>query len=130
MIRLSLYIFQQEAGRHGVYHGTFKVLDSPKDTFLSTTGWGKGVAILNGNNLGRFWATQGPQITLYVPAAFLRVGDNSLLIMELEGSKNCSKGSCLVSFVDRPIYVWRNIISNVDFFESPRRQLYKQRQEL
>lgn len=47
-----------------MYHGTFKV-DVPTDTFLNTTGWGKGVAVINGNNLGRFWASEGPQVISY-----------------------------------------------------------------
>ncbi|EPB69728.1 glycosyl hydrolase family 35 [Ancylostoma ceylanicum] len=54
----------QGAGKYGVYHGTFKV-DVPTDTFLNTTGWGKGVAVINGNNLGRYWATEGPQVNRY-----------------------------------------------------------------
>ncbi|VDM67347.1 unnamed protein product [Strongylus vulgaris] len=114
--------FQQNAGNYGVYHGVFKV-HAPTDTFLNTRGWGKGVAIINGNNLGRFWATEGPQITLYVPAAFLRAGENSLLILELEGASNCTKDTCSISLVDQPIYVWKETTSSrADFFEGPRRQ--------
>lgn len=56
----------------------------PLDTFLDTTGWGKGVAFVNGHNLGRYWPLVGPQITLYVPAPYLRTGENELIILELE----------------------------------------------
>uniref|UniRef100_A0A914HCT6 Beta-galactosidase n=1 Tax=Globodera rostochiensis TaxID=31243 RepID=A0A914HCT6_GLORO len=31
------------------------------DTFLDTRGWGHGVALANGFNLGRYWPLQGPQ---------------------------------------------------------------------
>ena len=42
-----------------------------KDTFLRLDGWTKGVAFVNGFNLGRYW-DRGPQQTLYVPAPLLR----------------------------------------------------------
>ena len=38
------------------YAGRFNVVkDQIKDTFLSLNGWGKGIAIVNGFNVGRFW---------------------------------------------------------------------------
>jgi len=64
--------------------GRFMIVGQPLDTFLDTTGWGKGVAFVNGHNLGRYWPLIGPQITLYVPAPYLRAGENELVILELE----------------------------------------------
>ncbi|XP_012268356.2 beta-galactosidase [Athalia rosae] len=65
--------------------GTFTVYDDPPlDTFLDTTGWGKGIAYINGRNLGRYWPAAGPQMTLYVPAPFLQNGENELIVLELE----------------------------------------------
>lgn len=64
--------------------GQFTIVGQPLDTFLDTTGWGKGVAFVNGHNLGRYWPLVGPQITLYVPAPYLRTGENELIILELE----------------------------------------------
>lgn len=64
--------------------GRFTIDDQPLDTFLDTAGWGKGVAFVNGHNLGRYWPVVGPQITLYVPAPYLRTGENELIILELE----------------------------------------------
>ncbi|ETN79569.1 glycosyl hydrolase family 35 [Necator americanus] len=55
----------QDPGKYGVYFGTFQV-DTPTDTFLDTSGWRKGVAVVNGNNLGRYWASQGPQVLHYL----------------------------------------------------------------
>jgi beta-galactosidase len=63
------------------YRTTFKV-DEIADTFLNPTGWVRGVAWVNGFNLGRYW-TIGPQLTLYVPAGLLHVGDNELIVFEL-----------------------------------------------
>ncbi|XP_011504190.1 PREDICTED: beta-galactosidase-like, partial [Ceratosolen solmsi marchali] len=64
--------------------GYFEVTDQPHDTFLNTENWGKGVAYMNGQNLGRYWPTAGPQLTLYVPAPFLKKGKNCLILLELE----------------------------------------------
>lgn len=33
----------------------------PADTFLSTKGWGRGIAWVNGFNLGWYWPSRGPQ---------------------------------------------------------------------
>lgn len=67
-----------------ILRGGFTVPNQPMDTYLNTAGWGKGVAFVNGRNLGRYWPLVGPQITLYVPATFLRTGDNELVLIELE----------------------------------------------
>lgn len=64
--------------------GKFTIVGQPLDTYLDTTGWGKGVAFVNDHNLGRYWPLVGPQITLYVPAPYLRTGENELIILELE----------------------------------------------
>ena len=54
------------------------------DTFLDTAGFSKGCAFINGFNLGRFWEI-GPQKRLYIPAPFLRKGNNTIVIFETEG---------------------------------------------
>lgn len=54
------------------------------DSFLSTHGLGKGIAWVNGFNLGWYWPTMGPQMTLYVPGPVLQPGDNDILILEVE----------------------------------------------
>lgn len=66
-----------------MYRGTFGVTGEPKDTFLHMKSWTKGVCFVNGHNLGRYWNI-GPQETLYLPAPWLRKGENELLIFELE----------------------------------------------
>ena len=40
-------------------------VDQIADTFIDTTGWGKGIVIINGHNLGRYWASLGPQVLLF-----------------------------------------------------------------
>lgn len=62
--------------------GSFS-LETAADLFLDTRGWGKGYALVNGFLLGRYWSS-GPQRTLYVPAAALHEGENSLVVIELD----------------------------------------------
>lgn len=64
-----------------VYTGQFH-LDTVDDTFLSTDGWAKGVAWVNGHNLGKYW-TIGPQQQLYVPKSWLKKGQNTIALLEL-----------------------------------------------
>jgi beta-galactosidase len=67
------------------YRGTF---DAPvsgsaaADTFLDTSGLGKGFVWLNGHPLGRTWNI-GPQRTLYVPGVWLKPGGNRLVVLDL-----------------------------------------------
>jgi beta-galactosidase len=75
-------------GAPGFYRGTFQV-DEVADTFLNPNGWGRGVAWINGFNIGRYW-TIGPQLTLYVPAGLLNVGENEVIVLELEHKDNVS----------------------------------------
>lgn len=60
-------------------------LEEPADTFIDTTGFGKGVAFVNGVNVGRYWE-KGPIMTLYVPHGMLRSGKNELVMFETEGT--------------------------------------------
>ncbi|MGH3171465.1 MAG: hypothetical protein ACRDN0_37090 [Trebonia sp.] len=61
-------------------------LRGQSDLFLATTGWGKGVAWLNGFCLGRYWS-RGPQRTLYVPGPVTREHGNELVILELHAAR-------------------------------------------
>lgn len=59
----------------------------------------QGVLYVNDVVLGRYWPEEGPQITLYLPGAFLR-HNNTFTIMELQTIHPNST----ITFVDRPIY--------------------------
>ena len=65
------------------YRATFHV-DAPADTFLDTSAFAKGEVWLNGQPLGRIWSI-GPQKTLYVPGPWLRVGQNEVVVFDLNG---------------------------------------------
>lgn len=72
-----------------IFNGQFNVNASPiYDTYLDTTGWGKGIAFVNGFNLGRYWPVAGPQITLYVPREILLSGTNEIVLIELQKAPN------------------------------------------
>ncbi len=57
-------------------------VDAPADGFLALPGWGKGFVWLNGRLLGRYWGV-GPQVTLYAPGAWWRVGTNEVVVCEM-----------------------------------------------
>ncbi|KAL3984630.1 Glycosyl hydrolases 35 family protein [Acanthocheilonema viteae] len=86
----------------GLYMGYFYA-NRLADTFFNPSGWGKGQVFINGHNIGRYWPSVGPQITLYVPKYYLRQ-HNTIIILELEQSENCQKQFCAISFIDHPIF--------------------------
>ena len=87
------------------FRGTFRFDGDSYDTFLNVSGWSKGVAFVNGYNLGRYWPVEGPQRTLYVPGAYLRSSSllNELILFEIDHSP-CTPpfSSCYASLVDTP----------------------------
>lgn len=79
------------------YRGYFEV-DEVADTFLNPTGFKKGMALINGKNIGRYWLEK-PQLTLYVPQQFLKKGQNELVVFEIESQAD-EVGT--MSFDDKP----------------------------
>ncbi|XP_071765736.1 beta-galactosidase-1-like protein 2 [Centroberyx gerrardi] len=65
----------------GFFQARLHVDDPPRDTFIRLPGWGKGVVFINGQNLGRHWLI-GPQQFLYLPAPWLRSGENQIIVFE------------------------------------------------
>lgn len=61
--------------------GSFQLTETG-DTYLNLSQWGKGCVWVNGNNLGRYW-NKGPQQTVYVPAEWLKKGNNEIVIFEM-----------------------------------------------
>jgi len=78
------------------YRGYFDT-EQIGDTFLRFDGWQKGIAWINGFNLGRYWEI-GPQRALYVPGPLLRKGRNEIVLFELHGHAN----EAVVTLVDKP----------------------------
>lgn len=84
------------SGLPGFYRGCFEA-EEIGDTFLRFDGWKKGVAWINGFNLGRYW-NAGPQRALYIPGPLLRKGRNELVLFELHG---CAE-TCEIELVNCP----------------------------
>ena len=80
------------------------VVDEKKDTFISFSGWGKGIAFINEFNIGRLWPSTEPQCNLYVPALVLRHDENNLVIFELESPNS----ELVVHSVDHPNFTCRS----------------------
>ncbi len=73
------------------YRSTFEVSEAGY-TFLDMRGWGKGYVWVNGHNLGRHWSV-GPQHALFVPAPWLKIGTNEVIVLELhEGAERTLAG--------------------------------------
>lgn len=72
-------------GSPAFWRGSFS-MNRPADTFLDLSTWGKGVLWVNGHCLGRFWNI-GPTQTAYVPAPWLRAGQNEVIVLDLLGPK-------------------------------------------
>lgn len=49
--------------------------------------FGKGVVLVNGFNIGRYWEI-GPTLSLYISKSFLNVGENEIVIFETENKAN------------------------------------------
>ncbi|MGX7030239.1 glycoside hydrolase family 35 protein [Vagococcus zengguangii] len=73
-------------------------LTTIEDTFLDVSKFGKGIVLVNGVNIGRFWETS-PMQSLYIPKHYLKQGHNDLIIFETEG-----KYAEEIQLVERPIY--------------------------
>ncbi|KAM8879951.1 beta-galactosidase [Spinachia spinachia] len=89
------------------YAGSFIIPDGipdlPQDTYIQLPKWRKGQVWINGFNLGRYWPTRGPQVTLFVPANILSTAaPNNVTVLELEEAP-CSLGPCSVEFTATPI---------------------------
>ncbi|MBQ8350705.1 MAG: beta-galactosidase [Clostridia bacterium] len=66
--------------------GSLTIEGAPKDTFLRLDGFTKGFVMVNGINIGRYFNPAGPQKTLYVPAPFLREGENEIVVFESDAT--------------------------------------------
>jgi len=99
---------QLSGGKMTFWHGEFTLGNSleTRDTFLSIPDWHKGVAWINGFNLGRYWPAVGPQMTLYVPKFLLKQNPdvNNIILFEQDQPPcdSSSKTTCIVSFIEIP----------------------------
>jgi beta-galactosidase len=79
-----------------LYRGNFN-LDDVADTYLDMRSFGKGFVFLNGHNLGKYWAI-GPQQTIYVPAVWLKKGNNEIVVFD-----QLKSGHTRLTTLDHPV---------------------------
>ncbi|MDP4208665.1 MAG: beta-galactosidase [Bacteroidota bacterium] len=73
---------KQLSGNQPVIRRGILKLNEVGDTYLNMQNWGKGCVWVNGHHLGRYWSV-GPQQTIYVPAEWLKKGNNEVIVLEL-----------------------------------------------
>lgn len=77
--------FDKEWEEHSPSFYQYKVeIDAPEDTFINMESFGKGIVLVNGFNIGRFWNV-GPTLSLYVPKSLFKKGGNEIIVFETEG---------------------------------------------
>ena len=74
-------------GKKGIFFKGNFFLAAAGDTFLDISNFQKGIAWVNGHNLGRYWSI-GPQKRLYCPATFLRQGTNEMIVFDLQQTES------------------------------------------
>jgi beta-galactosidase len=75
-------VTKAETDKKGIFFkGNFS-LSETGDTYFDLGNYTKGMAYVNGHNLGRYWNV-GPQQHLYCPAAWLKKGNNEIVIFDL-----------------------------------------------
>lgn len=77
--------------------GEFEITDEPCDTFVKLDGFNKGFVTVNGKNIGRYFNEAGPQLTLYLPAPYLKKGKNEIIVFESDG-----KTAPFIELIDHP----------------------------
>lgn len=83
--------------QHPSFYKAVFSLDEVGDTFIDCSAYGKGVVVVNGMNLGRYW-NLGPIASLYCPKDFLQQGTNEVIIFETEGIEIKE-----LRFIDHPV---------------------------
>lgn len=87
-----------------LYHATFNV-DQPAGTFLDMRNWGFGAVWVNGHNLGRYWDRGGLR-SLFVPAAFMKPGQNDIAVLDLHGAPKSPEISGGTKIIEEKAVPW------------------------
>jgi beta-galactosidase len=95
-VHQTRYNNQSKPGVPAIKRGAF-TLQETGDTYLDMRSWGKGSVWINGHHLGRYWQI-GPQQTLYVPAEWLKKGNNEIVVFELNKTEQRT-----ISGLEKPV---------------------------
>ncbi|MEI7492902.1 MAG: beta-galactosidase family protein [Bacteroidota bacterium] len=80
-----------------VYRKGMFIVNDVGDTYVDLRNWGKGHVWINGRSIGKYWNI-GPQQTLYVPAQWLKKGENEIVIVE-----QLKPGQEEIQLLDHPV---------------------------
>lgn len=79
----DMFAHDYQEGTPAFYKFDFD-LDEVKDTHVDLSDFGKGIVLVNGVNIGRYWEV-GPTLSLYISQALLQEGHNEIIVFETEG---------------------------------------------
>ncbi|MBO1217454.1 beta-galactosidase [Staphylococcus nepalensis] len=74
-------------------------LEETHDTYLDMQHFGKGIVLVNGYNIGRYWEI-GPTLSLYISKSLLNIGENEIIIFETE-----NKEISIINLKKKPITI-------------------------
>lgn len=63
------------------------MLNEANNTHIDVSAFSKGVVLVNGGNIGRYWNV-GPTASLYISKTLLHEGENEIIIFDTEGTYN------------------------------------------
>ncbi|XP_018654358.1 hypothetical protein Smp_177540 [Schistosoma mansoni] len=86
-----------------IYHGVF-IVEELGDTFIQPDSFVRGIISINRHHVGRFDQQQGPQLRLYVPKTFLKLGRNHITITELQGPIKNDAHHVHITFHDQMLW--------------------------
>jgi hypothetical protein len=95
------------SARPGSHFRTTITLTETKDTFFDMSKYTKGVLWVNGHNLGRYWHI-GPQLRLFCPGVWLKQGENTVDIVDLEMTEARPVRGCVERNYDQKNKATRN----------------------
>lgn len=97
VVTLDFEKITEQTDAPSFYSYTFQ-LEEVADTHLDLSEFGKGIVLVNGFNIGRFW-DRGPTLSLYIPHSLLHTGNNQIIIFETEG-----RYSQEINLLDEPVF--------------------------
>lgn len=77
-----IYDGSEEKNAPAFYRYVFNV-DKKEDTLLRVDGFTRGVAFINGFNLGRHWTIEHSENKLFIPAPLLKKGENEIVVFDV-----------------------------------------------
>lgn len=95
-LKNSHFKYEYKEGTPAFYRFNFNI-EKTQDTYIDLSDFGKGIVLVNGVNIGRYWEI-GPTLSLYISKSLLKEGKNEVIIFETEG-----RASDKINFKSTPV---------------------------